>query len=39
MNVWITLLRGVNIGGHNKLPMVVLNLRSRYKILELAQSI
>lgn len=21
MNVWITLLRGVNVGGHNKLPM------------------
>lgn len=21
MNVWITLLRGINVGGHNKLPM------------------
>lgn len=39
MNVWIALLRGVNVGGHNKLPMAGRDLRSCHNILELAQSI
>ena len=39
MNVWIALLHGVNVGGHNKLPMAGRNLRSCHKFLELVQSI